>query len=420
MKPLLTLLVISVLFSEIKTQKSVQNDLGLLTRDYLPEQFTNTNFTLEDAKTLLHKKCRKVALISQNPPQTYENIEMAANKLIQCANSIANITVLMAEIEAARPAGDLDVVFHKYCRKLPQAENCLLEFNAQILPCLTPAERAQNAIMMRIITSLLGFICHKDGDQIALFIAEEGPECLDANKENISNCMNATFSAYLPEGGVLKSQDEWPELVLGPKQCIDLHDFEECVLSYLEKCNEITPANIIESLFRHVKNETKCQEEIDKVISFQPSQMQQRNMGVSYTLYVTFYLATFMFALSVTWYNAFLICRTLGGFLASYDSAQELADISNYLISKYPLNYYWWLSGSDQDVEGKFFWYNTGEAIKYADWSDGQPDNMGGNEDCVHLWHLTKKYQMNDARCNMSMNYICQADKPITIAVSIF
>ncbi|XP_037810569.1 C-type lectin 37Db-like [Lucilia sericata] len=122
----------------------------------------------------------------------------------------------------------------------------------------------------------------------------------------------------------------------------------------------------------------------------------------------------------VSWYNAFLICRTLGGFLASYDSAQELADLSNYLISKYPLNYYWWLSGSDQDVEGKFFWYNTGEAIKYADWSAGQPDNMGGNEDCVHLWHLTKKYQMNDARCNMAMNYICQADKPTTIAVSIF
>ncbi|XP_065364473.1 27 kDa hemolymph protein [Calliphora vicina] len=304
MKHILTcLIVVSAVISCTKSYNypnAVNNDLETLTRDYLPEQFTKTNFTLEDAKTLLYKKCKKAALISKNPPQTYENIEMAANKLLECANGIANITVMMAEIEAARPAGDLDVVFHKYCNKLPQAEHCLMEFNAQIVPCLTPAERAQNDIMMRIITSLLGFICYKNGDQIALFIAEEGPECLEANKENISNCINATFSAYLPEDGQLPANDaDWPELVLGPKQCIDLHDFEECVLSYLEKCNEITPANIIESLFRHVKNETKCQEEIDKVISFQPSQLQQRNKGVNCTLCVTFYLATFMLGLSV-------------------------------------------------------------------------------------------------------------------------
>ncbi|KAM7347829.1 27 kDa hemolymph protein-like [Cochliomyia hominivorax] len=296
-------LTFGILISLGNAQKSLHitdHDVGSLTRDYWPEQFTNSNFTLEDAKTLLYKKCKKAALISQKPSQTYENIEMAANKLLECANGIANITELMAEIETARPLGDLDVVFHKYCSKLPQAEHCLLEFNAQILPCLTPAERAQNTIMMRIITSLLGFICHKNGDQIALFIAEEGPECLEANKENISNCMNATFSAYLtPNGQLTQQEQELPELVLGPKQCIDLHDFEECVLSYLEKCNVITPANIIESLFRHVKNETKCQEEIDKVISFQPTQAQQRNMAVNCTLCVTFYLAAFMMALSV-------------------------------------------------------------------------------------------------------------------------
>ena len=281
------------------------NDLHTLTRNYLPSQFVNSSFTLDDAKKLLHKKCRKVAIMTKSPPLKYETIDRAANKLLDCANGIANITVIMAEIEAARPLGDLDVVFHKYCEKVPQAEQCLMEFNEQLLPCLTPTERAQNAIMMRIVTSLLGFICHKNGDQIALFIAEEGPECLDANKENISNCMNATFSAYWPqgvvEGGLMSPPTEIPELVMGPKQCIDLHDFEECVLTYMEKCNEITPANIIESLFRHVKNETKCQEEIDKVISFQPKQHQQSNVDVSHAAAINFaiYLVAFMVGLSV-------------------------------------------------------------------------------------------------------------------------
>ncbi|XP_065364341.1 C-type lectin 37Da-like [Calliphora vicina] len=122
----------------------------------------------------------------------------------------------------------------------------------------------------------------------------------------------------------------------------------------------------------------------------------------------------------VSWYNAFLVCRTLGGYLASLETAEEFATLSNYLIDKYPLDRWWWLSGSDQDSEGIFSWYNTGEPVKYADWSAGQPDNMGGNEDCVHLWHVANKYQMNDWICKQKAYYICQADKPITVAVSLF
>ncbi|XP_065363720.1 C-type lectin 37Db-like [Calliphora vicina] len=122
----------------------------------------------------------------------------------------------------------------------------------------------------------------------------------------------------------------------------------------------------------------------------------------------------------VTWYKAFLICRSLGGFLASFDNQQELAALSDYMVGKYPLDRWWWLSGSDQDSEGDFYWYRTGERISYADWSGGQPDNAGGHENCVHLWYQNPKYQMNDWMCNQPAYYVCEADKPKTIAVSVF
>ena len=257
------------LFFLINAQKlsaNEQEQIQQLTSQFLPAEFGKGNFSLEDAKALLRKKCKKAATLTDTT-DIYDKVEKAALKLTRCANEIVNITLIMEEVEDARPRGELDNVFQKYCDKQPLAEKCLHDFNAALKPCLTREERQQNDVMMRIVTSLLNFICYKNGDQIALFIAEEGPECLEANKENISNCMNATFSAYLPRqenGSIASNLVELPELVLGPKQCIDLRDFEECVLSYLEKCNEITPANIIESMFRYVKNETKCQTETEK------------------------------------------------------------------------------------------------------------------------------------------------------------
>ncbi|KNC31948.1 hypothetical protein FF38_04047 [Lucilia cuprina] len=122
----------------------------------------------------------------------------------------------------------------------------------------------------------------------------------------------------------------------------------------------------------------------------------------------------------VSWHKAFLICRSMGGFLASFHSQDELTALSNYMIDKYPLDRWWWLSGSDTDSEGDFYWYKTGERISYADWSSGQPDNNGGHENCVHLWYIKPKYQMNDWRCNQLAYYVCEADKPKTIVVSVF
>lgn len=230
-------------------------------RDYFPTQVGKSNFTLENARDLLYKKCKKVLLNGTTPPEDqYEKIERAAHQLIDCANNIVNITVVMEEIEAASPTGDLDVVLAKYCRKMPLAKQCLAEFNDQLMMCLTPSERSQNAEMMRIVDSLLNFACHQNGEAIALFIAEDGPKCLEDNKDNIAKCMNATFSAYLPA----EMPSELPEFVMGPEQCIDMQDFEKCLIRHMETCTEATPAGLIEALFRYVRKETVCQAEIDK------------------------------------------------------------------------------------------------------------------------------------------------------------
>lgn len=38
----------------------------------------------------------------------------------------------------------------------------------------------------------------------------------------------------------------------------DMNILQTCVVNELEKCEESTPANLVESMFRFVRNETPC------------------------------------------------------------------------------------------------------------------------------------------------------------------
>ncbi|XP_065364339.1 C-type lectin 37Db-like [Calliphora vicina] len=110
----------------------------------------------------------------------------------------------------------------------------------------------------------------------------------------------------------------------------------------------------------------------------------------------------------LSWYKAYLVCRSLGGYLASIDTQQDLKDLSNYLSSTYGSSRIWWLSGSDQDSEDDFFWFSTGRRFGYADWATGQPDNNNGDENCVYLDYRRPNYQMYDGKCDRKMYYVCE------------
>jgi hypothetical protein len=43
-------------------------------------------------------------------------LQAAKDEVQECIKSLVNVTELQTEIEEAKPTGDLDVVFRKYCR----------------------------------------------------------------------------------------------------------------------------------------------------------------------------------------------------------------------------------------------------------------------------------------------------------------
>ncbi|KAM7350634.1 27 kDa hemolymph protein [Cochliomyia hominivorax] len=258
-------------------------------KNQLPDEFPKTNLTLDDAKTLVKDKCLKVAG-EEKGQKAFTEIEASTLTLAECVNNIVNFTAIQEEINEASPEGELDVVFNKYCNKKEDAFKCVETFNSKLTPCLDAEERENQDVFMRIIRSLLNFVCHKGGDQIALFIAEKGPECLEAHKEDIQNCINSTFSGYLPEEGI-ENVKSLPKFVMGAKQCNDMERLETCIVKKLETCDEITPANIVESMFRFIKNETICRSvgNTDKHVSGSSANsiMMNLNIALSMVMFVT-------------------------------------------------------------------------------------------------------------------------------------
>ncbi|XP_017067595.1 27 kDa glycoprotein [Drosophila eugracilis] len=273
-----------------------------LKSNYLPPGLRDTNATLADFQKLLKSKCQKandhLPKESVNASALSKSIEEAALTLGTCLGGLANVTEIQAEIEEASPKGDLDIVFEKYCLRMPQAKACLKSFNDALLPCLTTDEKAHNAVLQGIADRLLEFICYKNGDQIALFIAEQGPECLQQSRDGIANCLNTSFAGYLPK----EFSSEWnlPQLVLGSKECVDLYAFETCTVSLLEKCETITPSNIVESMFRYVRKESSCQPHIDRAKQQHrralPESLESPKSGSQSSLQLTWTTASLLMA----------------------------------------------------------------------------------------------------------------------------
>jgi hypothetical protein len=219
----------------------------------LPEGFNTSALpTADDAKKLFKEKCHKIS----NNDEAFQKAENASDVFRDCLTGLVDFEALQKEIDQAQPNGDLDVVFNKYCRKRTIAIECMNVFSAAIEPCLDEKEVAGKATFVKIFTNLLNFVCHKDGDQIALFIAEKGPECFNSKKDALTTCINTTMSGYIPSE--TPSVDDLPQLVMGVQQCNDMNTLQHCIVKELESCEESTPANLVESMFKFVRNETPC------------------------------------------------------------------------------------------------------------------------------------------------------------------
>ncbi|XP_035740399.1 27 kDa hemolymph protein-like isoform X3 [Vespa mandarinia] len=249
--------------------------------------------TIQEAVNLFEQKCRK-----NGGPNAFQNAKHAQTEMEKCLKSLINMTELNAEMESAKPKGELDEVFKKYCRRSSILKTCVNNFTTAIEPCLEQKERENKKIILNITESLLNFICYKEGDRIALFIAAGGPDCFQSKQQEIQDCFNTTFGSYIPTAnpttGAMPTLESLPSLIFDDKECTDMNNLQHCIVKELEKCSDPTPGNIVESIFRFIKKVTPCETLLVNVRSAAVTGVQEESSSSIMTSIPTMIAVSFL------------------------------------------------------------------------------------------------------------------------------
>ncbi|PSN35117.1 Hemolymph lipopolysaccharide-binding protein [Blattella germanica] len=109
-----------------------------------------------------------------------------------------------------------------------------------------------------------------------------------------------------------------------------------------------------------------------------------------------------------TWAHAFQQCYNDGGYLFIPNSEEEV-NVVKSLMSLYPDEDYFAIGVHDQFLNGYFLTIHGDvfDNSKYALWNSasGEPNNLGGNEDCVVM--LPTGF-LNDLSCERKTFFVCE------------
>ena len=145
--------------------------------------------------------------------------------------------------------------------------------------------------------------------------------------------------------------------------------------------------------------------------------------------------------LPMTWTEASNFAEEKSGTLVKIESFQENIFLKSFMSQTKTLardgggSEYFWLGGSDTDIEGEWRWNDrtkitTSQITAYDLWGRGpgfsteygEPDNFGGNQDClamgVNFWpkkadatnYLGKPGEWNDISCENKLAFVVEYD----------
>jgi len=105
---------------------------------------------------------------------------------------------------------------------------------------------------------------------------------------------------------------------------------------------------------------------------------------------------------SMNWEQAKRYCEQRSGYLAEIRDSSEQNHVRGFSEGQGP-----WIGLNDKAREGHYVWDHSGiGGHMYSNWNNGEPNNWGSGEDCVHLIHNGK---WNDLSCTFLKRALCQS-----------
>lgn len=109
-----------------------------------------------------------------------------------------------------------------------------------------------------------------------------------------------------------------------------------------------------------------------------------------------------------TWTQSQKSCTLYGGMLAEIETSEENDFIVQTIFKPYVGDGpYVWIGASDIKEEGTFVWNSIGLPLKFSYWKSGEPNDLTGNEDCVHAY-VGEGGRWNDRACTDVYRFLCE------------
>lgn len=102
---------------------------------------------------------------------------------------------------------------------------------------------------------------------------------------------------------------------------------------------------------------------------------------------------------NAAWPDALETCQSWGGSLVNIDSREEDDLLGERMTTTF------WIAASDRVQEGQMFW-SGGAPLAFSNWTQGQPDDFQGREDCVVKTAPAGTW--NDRPCGNVFPYVCE------------
>ncbi|XP_013416381.1 perlucin-like [Lingula anatina] len=115
-------------------------------------------------------------------------------------------------------------------------------------------------------------------------------------------------------------------------------------------------------------------------------------------------------ALKGNFYQAKAHCESMGARLAAVDDEEEHTFIRQYIMADEARNATsWFTAATDEASEGTWVLSGWGDIpAPFTAWGPDEPNNNGGNQDCVQYHKVTKLF--DDVQCSYSINFICETE----------
>jgi len=207
---------------------------------------------LEDGFKNWEERCLEIG-----GQETLDAYLQEQEELVYCAMEQFDLDELQREIEEKKKVGDLDEVFQKYCRDhVSAARKCLQNFLEVSQRCLREEDRPGLNVTLHMVDSAIDYTCHNSGDRVALFMSEQGVECVTTHKEEILACINQSvpevFNSYKLHNYKMHFY------VFQQENCRKGDAIMQCVETSLMKCEDPTPSNLVHGLLKAMKDGTPC------------------------------------------------------------------------------------------------------------------------------------------------------------------